>query len=213
VIDIKRNLENVFWLGGSPCAGKSSISSILANRFDLDVYRVDEAFDVHVQRLNSETHLALANWCAASWNERWMQPLESLVQEVIACYREHFTLILEDVISLPKQKPLLVEGTALLPKEVVGVLTSRNQAIWAVPTADFQREHYTRRDWVSGIVQQCDDSELAFQNWMGRDIQFARWIIAEAETLGCEVLMVDGQHTIEENALRIAAHFKFEVDS
>ena len=213
MIDIKRNLENVFWLGGSPCAGKSSISSILASRFDLDVYRVDEAFDVHIQRLNSESHSTLANWCAASWNQRWMQPLESLVQEVTACYREHFALILEDVISLPKQKPLLVEGTALLPREVVGVLPNRNQAAWVVPTADFQREHYSKREWVNGILQQCDDSEAAFQNWMERDIQFASWITAEAETLGCKVFVVDGQHTIEENALKIAAHFGFEAIS
>ncbi len=213
MIDIKRNLENVFWLGGSPCAGKSSISSILASRFDLDVYRVDEAFDVHIQRLNSESHSTLANWCAASWNQRWMQPLESLVQEVTACYREHFALILEDVISLPKQKPLLVEGTALLPREVVGVLPNRNQAVWVVPTVDFQREHYSKREWVNGILQQCDDSEAAFQNWMERDIQFARWVIAEAEALDCRLMMVDGQHTIEENAAMLAAHFEFSVNS
>ena len=204
---MKRDLKDVFWLGGSPCAGKSSISSILANRFDLGVYRVDEAFENHIQHLDSEVHATLVKWCAASWNERWMQPVESLVQEVIACYREHFTLILDDVLALPKHKSWLVEGTALLPKEVTRVLTSRNQAVWIVPTADFQREHYAKRDWVSGIVQQCDDSGAAFQNWMERDIQFASWITAEAENLGCKVFVVDGQHTIEENALKIAAHF------
>ncbi len=208
---MKRNLKDVFWLGGSPCAGKSSISNILASRFDLDVYRVDEAFENHVQNLDSEVHATLVKWCAASWNERWMQSVESLVQEVIACYREHFTLILDDVLALPKHKSWLVEGTALMPKEVARVLTSCNQAVWIVPTADFQREHYAKREWVSGIVQQCDDSEAAFQNWMERDIQFARWIIAEAETLGCKVFVVDGQHTIEENALKIAAHFGLEA--
>ena len=124
---MKRNLKDVFWLGGSPCAGKSSISNILASRFDLDVYRVDEAFENHVQKLDSEVHATLVKWCAASWNERWMQSVESLVQEVIACYREHFTLILDDVLALPKHKSLLVEGTALMPKEVARVLTSRNQ--------------------------------------------------------------------------------------
>jgi shikimate kinase len=210
---MKRNLKDVFWLGGSPCAGKSSISNILASRFDLDVYRVDEAFENHVQHLDSEVHATLVKWCAASWNERWMQSVESLVQEVIACYREHFTLILDDVLALPKHKSLLVEGTALMPKEIARVLTSRNQAVWVVPTADFQREHYAKRDWVSGIVQQCDDSEAAFQNWMERDIQFASWITAEAEILGCKVFVVDGQHTIEENALKIAAHFGFEAIS
>src|SRR5687768_14715644 len=116
--DSERKLEHVFWLGGSPCAGKSSISDILASRFDLDVYRVDEAFEIHAQRFDPVSHPALTKWRAASWNQRWMQPIDSLVRNVIACYGEHFTLILEDVLSLPHHKPLLVEGTALLPRQV-----------------------------------------------------------------------------------------------
>lgn len=206
-------LENVFWLGGSPCAGKSSISNILVNRFDLDLYRVDEAFDFHVGRLDSERHPALTKWCAASWNERWMQPTENLLKQVIACYREHFTLVLEDVAKLPKEKRVLVEGTALLPREVFRVLESRNQAVWIVPTADFQHDNYARRDWVSGILEQCDDAESAFRSWMERDIQFAGWVVSEARTLGGEVLIVDGHRTIEENALKIAVHFGFETAS
>jgi len=204
------DLKHVFWLGGSPCAGKSTISGILASRFPLDVYHVDKAFENHVGRLDSELHATLVKWCAASWNERWMQPVESLVQEVIACYREHFTLILDDVLASPKQKPLLVEGTALLPREVARVLPIRNQAVWLVPTDDFQREHYAKRDWVSGVVGQCDDSQAAFENWMKRDVQFARWIVTEAESLGCKVFVVDGRQTMAETAVEVAAHFGLE---
>ncbi len=204
---MERDFEDVFWLGGSPCAGKSSISNILVTHFDLGIYRVDDAFNHHVRLLDPNAHATLVKWRAASWNERWMRPVETLVQEVIGCYREHFSLILDDLLALPKSRSYLVEGTALLPKEVSRVLTNRNQAIWVVPTADFQREHYAKRDWVSGIVQQCDDPEVAFQNWMQRDIEFAGWVSAEAESLGYKVFGVDGQHTIEENALKIAAHF------
>jgi broad-specificity NMP kinase len=39
--------NSVFWLGGSPCAGKSSISERLASDFGLDIYHVDEAFEIH----------------------------------------------------------------------------------------------------------------------------------------------------------------------
>lgn len=60
---------NVFWLGGSPCSGKSSISEILADRFDLDVYHVDEAFKTHAQRLDPVHQPTLAKWRESSWNE------------------------------------------------------------------------------------------------------------------------------------------------
>jgi len=202
----EHKLENVFWLGGSPCAGKSSISEIIASRFGFDVYHVDEAFDVHAQGFDPIRHPTLTKWLASSWNQRWMQPLDSLVGDVIACYQEHFTMILEDIFSLPK-RPLLVEGTALLPREVASVLGRRTRAIWVVPTIDFQRAHYSERDWARSIAAQCSNPEVAFHNWMERDIRFAKWIEAEASALHLPLLKVDGDRTIKENAEAVATHF------
>jgi 2-phosphoglycerate kinase len=209
--DSERKLEHVFWLGGSPCAGKTSITGALAARFDLDVYRVDEVFEVHAQHFDPDLHPALTKWRASSWNQRWMQPLETLLGDVIACYREHFTLILADIFSMPRDRPLLVEGTALLPRQVAGVLAGRNRAIWVVPTASFQAEHYSRRDWVLRVLEQCDDSGAAFHNWMARDAKFARWLTAEVNALGLELLRVDGGRTIEENTEAVVAHFRLSA--
>lgn len=201
-------LKNVFWLGGSPCAGKSSISEILASRFDLDVYHVDEAFETHVQSLDAVHQPALAKWCASSWNERWMQPIDNLLQDVIACYQEHFALVRTDILGRSRQKSLLVEGTALLPRQVVGLLSNTNQAIWITPSEGFQREHYAKRVWAREIVDQCSNPEVAFQNWMERDIRFAKWIEAEVTTLNLPQFKIDGSRTIAESAERVAAHFE-----
>jgi 2-phosphoglycerate kinase len=200
---------NVFWLGGSPCSGKSSISGILAERFDLDVYHVDEAFETHAQHLNPVHQPTLVKWCESSWSERLMRPIDDLVQDVIACYREHFALVREDILAMPKQKSLLVEGTALLPREVAGLLPKLNHAIWIIPSADFQRAHYSEREWARDIVAQCSDPEVAFHNWMERDIRFAEWIEAEAAALDLPILNVDGNRTLQETTEVIATHFKF----
>ena len=210
--DSKHKLENVFWLGGSPCAGKSSISEIIASRFGLDVYHVDEAFEAHAQHFDPLRHPALTKWLKSSWNQRWMQPTENLLQDVIACYREHFTLVLEDIFSLPKRKSLLVEGTALLPAQVASVLLRPSHAIWLIPTADFQRTHYAKRDWITSVLAQCSEPEVAFHNWMERDIRFARWIEAEASATHLTLLRVDGNRTIEQNADAVARHFQLSVD-
>lgn len=205
--DSKHKLENVFWLGGSPCAGKSSIGEIIASRFGLDVYHVDEAFDRHTQQFDPIHQPTLTKWLASSCNQRWMQPVDTLVRKAIDCYQEHFTMILEDVLSLP-ERPLLVEGTALLPREVASLLSHRSHAIWVIPTNDFQRVHYPKRDWVEGVVAQCKNPEAALHNWMERDIRFAKWVEAEASALQLPVLKVDGNRTIEENAEAVARQFQ-----
>ena len=198
----------MFWLGGSPCAGKSSVSEVLARRFDLDVYHVDDAFEIHVGGLNPSRQPALSAWCSSSWDERWMQPPGVLLESVIACYGEHFALILADLLATPRDKPLLVEGAALLPGRVAGLLPERSQALWMVASADFQKMYYSKRQWARAVVGQCADPEAAFGNWMGRDARFAEWVRAEASALHLQVLEVDGGRTVEENAAAVAAHFQ-----
>ncbi len=202
-------MENVLWLGGSPCAGKSSISRILESNFDINVYRVDAAFETHRTQFSQPLHPALCNWESSTWNQRWMQPIDKLVRDAIKIYQEHFTLIIEDVRAFPKDKPLLVEGTALLPQEVSRVLLKRNDAIWLIPTPDFQKENYSQREWIYEILKQCDNQEEAFHNWMERDVAFAEFVINEARRLNLEWLLIDERKTIEENAMIIAKHFQF----
>jgi 2-phosphoglycerate kinase len=204
-------LSNVFWLGGSPCSGKSSISEILSDRFDLDVYHADEVFETHQQDLKPAQQPTLTKWLASSCNERWMQPLDRLVEDAIACYREHFDLIINDIAARPSGKSPLVEGTALLPREVARILSKRSEAVWIIPTSNFQREHYSKREWARTIVEQCDNPEKAFHNWMERDIRFAEWITAEVSVLNLELLKVDGSRTIAENAEEVARHFQLST--
>lgn len=202
-------MENVFWLGGSPCAGKSSVSQILENDFDINVYRVDAAFENHRENFDASLHPALCRWESSNWNQRWMQPVENLVRDVIRCYREHFSLIIEDVSAFPRNKPLLVEGTALMPQEISRILPKRSNAIWLIPTPEFQRKYYSQREWIYEILKQCDNKEAAFQNWMERDAAFADFVAKEAERLSLEWLLVDESKTVEENAAIVAGHFKF----
>ena len=136
-----------------------------------------------------------------------MQSTDKLVEDAIACYREHFALIREDILSMPRRKPLLVEGTALLPRQVASMSPKKSHAVWVIPTADFQREYYPKREWARAIAEQCSDPEAAFHNWMERDVRFAEWVEAEVTALDLQLLKVDGSRTIEENAEAVAAHF------
>ena len=200
-------LNNVFWIGGAPCAGKSAISEILAARFGLAVYHVDEKFEIHTRDLHPVRQPNLTKWLASSWNERWTQPIDCLLEDVTSCYREHFNLIRQDILARADPRSLLVEGTALLPEEVARMLPNKNKAIWLMPTSDFQKEHYSKRDWVRGILEQCDDPEVAFHNWMERDARFAAWVEAEVKRFGLQFLEIDGGRTITENAEEVARHF------
>lgn len=202
------DLSHILWLGGSPCAGKSSISRLLAEAYGLVVYSVDDAFPAHVARLDPAHQPALTAWLRASWDERWMQPVDDLVAEATACYTEHWSLILGDVAAMSGAGPVLVEGTALLPGEVARLGVAPRRAVWMTPSAEFQYRYYAQREWMRDIVAQCSQPETAFANWMARDAQFARWVEEQARCLGYEVIVVDGVTPIEGMAQRVAQHFR-----
>jgi shikimate kinase len=59
-------MRSVLWLGGPPCAGKSSVARLLAERFALDVVHVDDTIDACIAQLDPERHPALTGWMALS---------------------------------------------------------------------------------------------------------------------------------------------------
>jgi 2-phosphoglycerate kinase len=205
----QQDMAHILWMGGSPCSGKSSIAAILAEAYGLQAYHVDDVFNKrHSRRLNPEKQPALCKWINASCDEQWMHPADDLLAEVQACYSEQFGLVLGDLQSLSQGGQLIVEGTALLPDRVCGLLSDQQRAIWVVPTEKFLRAHYPGRGlWVQTILSRCADREQAFENWMNRDAAFSSWIIDRTQALGLELLVVDGSRSIAENAALVAGHF------
>jgi hypothetical protein len=211
---LREELGHVLWLGGSPCSGKSSISRILAKSYGLRAYHCDEAFGEHQQRLSQALQPTLHKWTTTDWDDLWMQSPDVLLAEAIAAYREHFGLVVADLLALPRGAPMLAEGTCLLPNLVAEMLHTPHQAMWLVPTEAFQRRYYPQRgSWVQDIVTACRDPQQALENWMARDVAFARWVTDQTLQLGLKHIVVDGSLSIEENARLVAEHLDLVASS
>lgn len=199
------DLQQIFWIGGSPCSGKSSISRILAERCGFGLYSVDDSLPRFQPHLDPQRQPTLIRWTTTAWDELWMQPESDLLAQAIAAYTEHFGLVVADLQTLGVQGPVLVEGTALLPELVQPYLAEPNRGVWIVPSEPFQRRMYPQRGgWVKGILASCRQPEAAFRNWMERDAAFGRWVLSEVERLNLVGLVVDGSRTIEQNVLQVA---------
>lgn len=207
--DLRQELSHVYWIGGSPCSGKSRIADLFANRYALRIYHWDEAFNEHQKRITPLEQPTIYKLLRMTWDEMWMRPVDVLLREAILAYGEQFEMALQDLLALPKSPPILAEGTALLPSCVSPLLGSPRQAIWIVPTEAFQRERYPLRgEWVQQILKQCERPDEALQNWMDRDAAYARWISRETERLDLKLLRVDGTRTIAETAAIAATHLR-----
>jgi 2-phosphoglycerate kinase len=201
------DLSHVYWVGGASCAGKSTISRALVERFEMPLYDCDAAYEMHEKTVECGRFPTLYRLSRLPWNELWMRPVEQQVREEIELYHEEWSLILDDLHRLPADRPILAEGNALLPELFDGSGVSPARAIWIVPDPGFQRETYARREWVSGILAKCDDPEQAWRNWMDRDAGFAAHVMEQARIRGGTVITIDGSEPVESVVSRVVSHF------
>ena len=202
-------LPNIIWIGGSPCAGKSSIADALALTYGFSVYRCDDAFTRHAEQVVPGRQPVWARLNSLSCDGLWMRPVERQITDEIAFYREEFPMILDDLAGIPAGQTVIAEGAALLPELLDEFIASPRRAIWIVPTPEFQLTHYARRDWTASTLAGCTDRDAAWRNWMERDIRFARYVAQTAATLQYPLLTVDGSHSLEENIA--TARMRLEV--
>lgn len=197
----------IYWIGGSPCSGKTTIADRLAARYGLRVYRCDDAYFEHEKLVTAEHQPVFHRLTHASCDEIWLRPVEQQIAEELEIYREEFPFILANLEALPKDRPILLEGAALLPELLVNHGVPPNRCIWIVPTEKFQRHHYAQRDWRYNVLADCSDPEQGWQNWMARDAGFASAVAQQAVSLGLELIVVDGSHSIAENEAMVEEHF------
>jgi hypothetical protein len=205
---IQRELAHVYWLGGAPCAGKSSVADTLVTKYGWQLYRCDEAYKHHLSIVTSEEQPIFSQLSALTDDALWMRPLAQQISQEIGLYQEEFPLILDDLLALPKTMPVLVEGAALLPHLVAPLLVARYQALWMVPAPEFQMKHYMQREWAQKIVATCTHPEQAFANWMQRDISFAAYVTQNALEQRLFLMRVDGRQSLEENIEMVEQHFQ-----
>jgi hypothetical protein len=201
-------LTHIYWIGGSPCAGKSSLAEILATSYGFYLYHADEAYTRHEKIVTQEHQPIFYKLTHSSSEDVWMRPVEQQVAEESQLYREEFPLILEELLALPKSQPILAEGTAFLPECVIPLLGRRSQALWMVPTEEFQLTHYEGRSWAKEVVKTCTNPEQAFYNWMQRDIRFAAFIKQEALRQRMPVLIVNETRSLAENTVLLEQYLR-----
>ena len=182
-----------FFIGGSPCSGKSTVCDVLADRHGLRVYHCDDHYDAHLSRAHSGW--SLAQFQRLSWLEAFTtRSLGWMIADELSANHELAAFALEDVGAIGSD--VIAEGMPFMP-DVMASLQPRANAVYIVPSRAFQRRHYIEREWEQGLLATTSDPKSVFERWMARDESNAHFVQARASALGFAVLEVDGRLSIE----------------
>ena len=189
--------KNIYWIGGSPCSGKSTISEILVDEFNFDMYKCDDHLGRYTQIGADNGAAIMKKLLSLDTDGIWLRSVDEQVADAFKFYGEALKIIVSDLEKMNDTKGILVEGAAILPEFIQQHNIDPSRYVCIVPTERFQLKKYRQRTWVDDVLKDCSDKEKAFENWMNRDIAFAKIVRHQAEGYGHDVMITDGCASVE----------------
>lgn len=189
-------MSHVYLIGGGPGSGKSSIAQHLSKKFGIEYWKGDDFVGEHQQEA-AERKFPMNNYVNnLADDEQQLELIKLTAKQELARQEELFYILLKE-LRIRKFDQLILEGNCLLPNLVMERFEYPHSAIWLVPTPEFQKELYPKRDWVSDLLKQAKDPEQTLQNWINRDEEFNETIISQAKEHALPLKMINGKQPLE----------------
>ena len=200
-------MNKIYYIGGSPCAGKSTIAEILSQKYHLYYFKVDDYLDSYTKLGALKGYPICKKTIEMSAEQIWMREPVLQCREEFEFYEEVFEYVLADLKQINCENDIITEGAAYVPKLIKQLGLPRNRYISITPTEEFQISHFKRREFVPYVLEGCSDMEKAFCNWMDRDILFAQEVQRQCYEERYASIINDGNIEIDELVSRVAKHF------
>lgn len=202
--------RNVYWIGGSSCAGKSSVAKKLADTYPFFLFKIDDYIGTFERVAQAHHHPILSELATLPWEERRVRLVELDGENELKRHEEVFSFVIKELEKVAGQySRVIVEGSSLLPWKVSQFLHAVHHAIWLTPTREFQIDTYpTRGPWVQEILGSVQKPDEVFKNWMEREQYIADKIRAALRSKPYRHLLIDGSNDIAAVTREVAAWFQ-----
>ena len=144
-------------------------------------------------------------------DERWVNRSPKTMLETFHWFQgEAFDCIIQDLLRLPLDAGVIVEGFRLLPHLVKPLLSVAGHAVWLLPTPDFRHAVVESRGGSSwGFLARTSDPERALRNLLERDRMFTEILRQQTAQLGLHFIGVDSSTTEDDLAKQVRGLFGF----
>ena len=147
----------------------------------------------HARRAAPRDAPLLRAFTAMDRDERWV---EGSPRTMLATFHrfevEAVELIVEDLLGLPEDETVIVEGFRLLPAAVKPLLDDASRALWLLPTPGFRRRAFESRGTLWDIAGRTTRPHVALAGLLERDRLFTDRLRERTGELGLAAVTVDG---------------------
>lgn len=206
---IKEYLKNVYFITGTPCGGKTTISRELARRHNLMVYDIDEQFAKH-QQLSDPAFQPTMNKVFKDADEFFGRTVEEYTQWLIDNTIEQLDFILLDLIRFSQDQIVLCD--CHLTVEEADRLTEPSRIVFLIKEPSHLVEDYCNREdhqGFSSFINSTSDVEKAKATC---NATLKKLNIKRCETIkASKYFWIERTEnsTVDETARKVEKHFSF----
>ena len=105
---MKEYLKNVYFITGTPCGGKTTLSHALAKKYGFELFDIDERFEEH-KKISDPLFQPAMNTSFKSADEFFGRTVEEYKNWLLKNTREQLEFVLLDLIRLSENKRVLCD--------------------------------------------------------------------------------------------------------
>lgn len=213
---IKR--DNIYWIIGSSCSGKSTISQAIAEKSNISLYDMDtHVYGSYTSLYDIERHPANKTWLSAPNPLAWQLALS--LEDFDAFNRaasvEHFDLFSDDIEANYPEQALLVDGGITHPSLLLKIVPREN--IFCIDTSRADRvnewENSEARAPMKQWVFDLPKPQAKWKKFLACDEAIKQTIVTECQANNIELFERDEHTSVKTLAQKVADYFGIDLES
>jgi 2-phosphoglycerate kinase len=205
---LKAQLENVFWIGGAACGGKTTITNRLAQKHGFRPHHPEDLLHEHKKAASPEDHPTLFA-PFHGWEWFFNRPVDEYMKAIMDADREHFEMVILDLVRISADTKVVVDGHMLDPL-LVTRLTEHNKSVFLFADEETIRDSFFARadkQDLLGVINTLSNPAKTRQHVLEMVCKLSARKRAEAETAGAKVLVRHGETDLQETLRAVEGHF------
>lgn len=208
---IKQYLKNVYFIAGTPCGGKTTVSRALAKKYGILVYDIDERFDEH-QAMSDPVSQPAMNRNFRDADEFFGRSVEEYKAWLLQNTREQLDFVLLDLMRLSQNQKVLCDCHLTL-EQAATVTDPSHIAFMIKKPVNLVEEYCNRPDHqgFSNFIHSATDFEAAKKTCNETLMSLNEKYYEDVKASGYFFVDRGDGLSVEETVALTAKHFGLEV--
>ena len=204
----RAHLENVYWIGGAACGGKSTLTDVLAEKHGFQAYHPEDHYDRHRAMACEEDHpLMLRPF--PGWEAFFGRSPNEYASWIMDLDCELFPMVLLDAVRMSASGPVVVDCHSLTP-DLVKTVSAPERVLFLFADDPTIRSAFFAREDKMGVlraIQTVSDPEQAKANVLDAVCEVSGRKTAQVKDSGHRYEIRGAGSTIEGTLAIIEEHF------